>query len=208
MADDEPVDEELFVSWCAGDRRAGHELFTRHFKDIRRFFANKVDPPDVEDLVQRTFMACVEGRERFAQKSSFRTYLFGIAHNLVKESFRARGRHGAAFDPELHSVRDGGAGPSTVLGAREEQRLLLAALRQIPLEHQILLELYYWEELPAPRIAEIFEIPENTIRTRIRRGKQLLEAQLELLAQSHAALESTRNALDDWAQSLRALVER
>lgn len=207
MQDHAPRDEELFASWCGGDRRAGHELFTRHFASIRRFFVNKVDH-EVEDLVQRTFMACVEGRERFAQKSSFRTYLFGIARNMAREHFRARGRRGETFEPELHSVRDGGAGPSTVLGVREEQRLVLAALRQIPLEHQILLELYYWEELPAPRIAEIFEAPEDTIRTRIRRGKQLLVKQIDLLARSGAALESTKDKLDDWAQSLRALVER
>lgn len=199
-------DEDLFRSWCSGDRRAGHELFTRHFASIRRFFLNKVDH-EVEDLVQRTFMACVEGRERFAQKSSFRTYLFGIAHNLVKEHFRARGRGREEFDPELHSVRDGGAGPSTVLGAHEEQRLVLAALRQIPLEHQVLLELYFWEELPAPRIAEIFAVPENTIRTRIRRGKQLLAEQLERLAESRSAQESAIARLDDWGKSLRVVLD-
>lgn len=204
---DRRSDEELFASWADGDRRAGHELFARHFTSIRRFFTNKVDR-EVEDLVQRTFMACIEGRERFAQKSTFRTYLFGIAHNVVREHFRARGRGGATFDPELHSVCDGGVGPSTALGVREEQQIVLAALRRIPLEHQILLELYFWEELPAPRIAEIFEIPENTIRTRIRRGKQLLSEQLEQLARSPAALESARSKLDDWAQSLKALVAR
>lgn len=206
MAEDGRTDEELFRAWCEGDRKSGHALFVRHFGSMRRFFANKADD-DVEDLVQRTFMACVESRARFEQRSSFRTYLFGIARNILREHFRRRGRDGATFDPEAQSVCDSGAGPSTIMAAREEQRLMLAALRRIPLEHQILLELYFWERLTARRIAEIFELPENTIRSRIRRGRRLLSEQLEKLAGTRALRESVQEGLDDWAESLRGVID-
>jgi RNA polymerase sigma factor (sigma-70 family) len=193
-------DSELLEAWQAGDRRAGHELFTRHFKSIRRFFANKVGG-DAEELVQSTFARCVEGRDRFRNRSSFRTFLFGIARNVLREHFRWRKLE--QFDPDRHSVEYSGAGPSTLLAAKQEQRLLLEALRRIPLEHQTLLELYFWEKLSASQIAEIFEIPENTVRTRIRRGKALLREQLTLLAKSPEVLDSTLGGLDAWAASLR-----
>ena len=193
-------DSELLEAWQAGDRRAGHELFTRHFKGIRRFFANKAGG-DTEELVQSTFARCVESRDRFRNRSSFRTFLFGIARNVLREHFRWRKPE--QFDPDRHSVEDSGAGPSTLLAAKQEQRLLLEALRRIPLEHQALLELYFWEKLSASQIAEIFEIPENTVRTRIRRGKALLREQLTLLAKSPEVLDSTLGGLDAWAASLR-----
>ena len=163
-------DKDLFTDWAGGDRRAGHTLFSRHFKHVRRFFANKA-PDHVEDLVQRTFARCVESKTRFAQRSSFRTFLFGIARNILREHYRHLRRSEEIDFVEQHSVEDLGAGLSTLAAARREQRLLLHALRRLPLANQTLLELYFWEDLTAPQIAEICDIPENTVRSRIRRSR-------------------------------------
>ena len=57
-------DEELLRGWRSGDQRAGSELFKRHFEAVRRFVVNKVDD-EVEDIVQRTFMACAENKDNF-----------------------------------------------------------------------------------------------------------------------------------------------
>jgi hypothetical protein len=70
--------------------------------------------------------------------------------------------------------------------------LLLQAMRKIPLESQMILELYYWENMTAKDIGDVLEIPEGTARTRIRRAKQLLEAQLGELATSPAVLQQHR----------------
>lgn len=205
MPDGERTDIELMEAWQAGDRKAGHALLVRHFKPIRRFFANKVGA-EAEELVQRTFSRCVEGRDRFRNHSSVRTYLYGIARNVLREHFR--GKVSEPFDPERCSAESSGAGPSTLMAAKQEQRLLLEALRRIPLEHQTLLELYFWEKLPAPQIAEIFEVPENTVRTRIRRSKALVREQLAKLAESQEVLESTLGGLEAWAASLREAAPR
>ena len=45
-----------------------------------------------DDLVQRTFLVCVEGRDRLRDDASFRSWLFGIAHNLLRKHFDARAR--------------------------------------------------------------------------------------------------------------------
>lgn len=205
MSDLEPTDTALMEAWQSGDRKAGQVLLLRHFKGIRRFFANKAGG-DTEELVQRTFARCVEGRDRFRRHSSVRTYLFAIARNVLREHFRGKGSE--PLDPEQRSVEDSGAGPSMVVAAKQEQRLLLEALRRIPLEHQALLELYFWERLPASQIAEIFEIPENTVRTRIRRSKALVREQLARLARSRELLDSTLGGFEAWAASLREAAER
>ncbi|MBL4686820.1 MAG: sigma-70 family RNA polymerase sigma factor [Nannocystaceae bacterium] len=199
------ADLELLEAWRGGDRDAGGKLFQRHFDSICRFFANKIDR-DVDDLVQRTFTACVEGRERFQGRSSFRTYLFGVAHNVLRSHLRKRKRESDRFEIGVTSVFDMGLSPSTLIAQKKEQQLTLQALRQIPLDHQVVLELYYWESLTAAEIGEVLGHPEGTIRGRIRRGKELLEVELEKLAENDALLTSTISNLDGWAKSLRQRV--
>ncbi len=200
------ADVELLEAWRGGDRRAGEELFERHYAAVSRFFRGKLDF-GVDDLVQRTFLACVEGRERIRGEASFRTYLFAVARNLLGKHYRGQHRHGDRIDFGVTSLHDLAPSPSVVVAEHEEQRLLLEALRRIPLDHQIVLELYYWERFTSAEIAEVLGEPHGTTRTRIRRAKQLLEEQLRALQGGRALVESTLADLESWAASLRELLE-
>ncbi len=200
------ADEALFEAWRGGDARAGAELFERHYPAIARFFRNKVDV-EAPDLIQKTFLGCIEGRERVRGDSSFRTYLFAVAHNVLYKHFRTRARSGARIDFGVTSVHDLRPTATALLARRGEERALLAALRRIPLEHQIVLELYFWEHLTAGEMGEIQGVPEGTIRTRLRRAKQLLEAALGQVATSPAEMQDTLSDLDSWARSVRAQLD-
>ena len=200
------TDEALLDAWKRGDRRAGNELFQRHFEGVRRFFVNKIDR-ELEDLVQRTFLGCLEARERFAGRSSFRAFLFGVANNILREHYRAKLRDARNDAFEELSVVDMQAGPSTALGRKREERLILEALRRIPLDSQVILELYFWERLTGAQLGDILGIPENTARSRLRRAKELLTRALSRLTSSRALLESTATNLDGWAASLRESLE-
>jgi RNA polymerase sigma-70 factor (ECF subfamily) len=196
-------DFDLLEAWRAGDTEAGNALFQRHFDSICRFFANKLGD-DVDDLIQKTFLACVEGKERFRGDASFRGYLFGVARNVLRRYFRDKRYHGERFDALLTSVHDMAPGPSILIADKKEQQLLLQALRTIPLDLQITLELYYWEQMSASELGQVMGLPEGTVRGRIRRAKQLLEESLKQLAESPQQLHSTIADLDGWARSLRA----
>lgn len=204
MAQDPPAksDIDLLEGWRGGDARAGNELFNRHFDSVCRFFANKA-PNEVDDLIQRTFLACVEGRDRFRGDASFRGYLFGVARNVLRRYYRDKRYHDARFDPLVVSVHDLGPGPSLLIADKREQELLLQALRRLPMDHQITLELYYWENMSGSELAQVLDVPEGTVRGRIRRAKQLLETALSELAESPQQLESTVANLEGWARSLR-----
>lgn len=195
-------DQELLAAWQAGDARAGDRLFVRHFRAVDRFFRNKAGEGDVADLVQRTFMVCLERPDGFRGESRFRTYLLGVARNLLREHYRMSARHRHRDVDEL-SVIDLGAGPSTLIGAKEEQRLLLTALRSVPLESQVILELHFWERLTGGEIATILGVGEETARTRLRRARLRVGEALERLTTSKSLLESTLGDLDAWARSIR-----
>jgi len=185
MADD----ADLLRRWRAGDGVAGNELFRRCFAPIYRFFANKTrNAADVEELTQNTFVALMTARERFRGGSSFLTYALGVAHNVLRRYYRGLGRAPAHLDPLESSIAVLGAGAQTQLECAEAQRLVLAALREIPAALQIVLELYYVEELTPEQIGEALGLNPNTVRSRIQRGREQLRAKVdELSARAPAA---------------------
>lgn len=196
------TDAELVRAWRAGDKNAGETLFERYYDSIARFFYNKAGDHSA-DLIQRTFLACVEGLSRMRDNMRFRSYLFGIAHNLLRKYYRDKARRGVNLDFDEVSVHDLSPSPSRVLAVSQEQRLLLEALRRIPLSYQVVIELFYWENMSAHEIAEVLDIPLGTAKTRIRRGRQLVDQELTEISDSKELLHSTLSDLAGWAAKLR-----
>ena len=142
----EPTDLDLLASWRDGDAKAGNALFDRYFDALFRFFRNKVQD-GAEDLVQQTFLALVQSRDRFRGDASFRTYLFTAARSKLYNYLERRGRDGV-IDYGVTSCEDLGISPSAMVGRDEQHKHLLLALRQLPVDMQVALELYYSSRSP------------------------------------------------------------
>ncbi|WP_170135542.1 RNA polymerase sigma factor [Nannocystis exedens] len=174
----------------------------RHYEAVVRFFATK-DRARAPDLIQQTLVKLVESVPRIAKDCNVRAYVLGIARHVLYDHFRAAYQTAARFDFSERSVADLQPGPSSILAREHQTRLLFQALRQLPLESQLLVELYYWEELTAREVADILGMPEGTVRTRLRRARHLLEQALTRLAESPEELHSTLTDLDGWARRVR-----
>jgi RNA polymerase sigma factor (sigma-70 family) len=195
---------DLLKAWAGGDRTAGATLVERHYDAIVRFFRNKAGDAS-DDLVQRTFLACAEGAAGFRGQGTVRAYLFGIARNVFHEHLRGRTRDGRP-EPDFHesALADLAPGVSTLAARRADQRVLLHALQHIPVDLQVLLELYYWEDLSVDELAQVLEIPPGTVKSRLHRARELLR---EATAKVSATPDETRSArllLEEWAQRVRA----
>ncbi|MEM6990897.1 MAG: sigma-70 family RNA polymerase sigma factor [Myxococcota bacterium] len=197
------TDDELLARWRQGDAKAAEALFEAHFDGLYRFFRNKA-PAAADDLVQRTLLAAFEGSDRFRGECSFRTFLFAVARNQLLV-YLAQLRGVARIEPEQHSVADTSPSPSSVVGRRREQAIVLQALRRLAIDHQILLELFYWEQQSGADLATILGVPEGTVRTRLRRARQLLVAEVATIDGSAELALSSASDLDSWATSLRDL---
>lgn len=198
------TDQELLTAWRSGDTSAGQQLFKRHAETVRRFIINKTDAgrSDAEDLMQRAFLACVEGRDRFEGRSSFRTYLLGIARNLVRQYWSGR-FHPPAQDIDEMSIAEMGSSPSSVVARSEHERCLLEGLRRLPLVDQTVLELYYWEQLNGREIGEVLDLPIDTVRSRLRRARERLTKEVTRLEQVIGVPLSTADDLAEWARRIR-----
>ncbi|HVH98185.1 MAG TPA: sigma-70 family RNA polymerase sigma factor [Enhygromyxa sp.] len=202
-------DFELLEAWRAGDEIAGNTLVRRHFSSVYRFFRSKLDE-QVEDLTQQVLLALVESRERVRGPANFRAYLFGIARKTLMMHLRGRYRADKVFSPtdqSIHELAITDASLGEQLAARREQRLLVAALRSIPVDFQIVVELYYWEELSVAEIAEITEVAPGTVKSRLSRARTMLQTQLDRLARAYG-IETTGEAVEHWVSSIRDLYSR
>ncbi len=196
MGEPDDLDAAAVAAWRAGDKAAGEALFEKHFDALYRFFRNKAED-GVEDLIQQTFLAVVGSIERFRGEASFRSYLFAIARNELLAHWRKRGQRQNDVDvAEISVAAMSSAQPSRVLARRREQQLLLDALRTLPLDLQIALELVYWENLTGPELAAALGVPEGTARSRLRRGKEMLAVRLAEVAGDPAAAEESLREID------------
>lgn len=199
------TDEQLLTAWRAGDHDAAEQLMRRHFAVVYRFLRNKL-PDEVEEVAQRTFLACVESADRFRGESSFRGYLLGIARKQLMLALRRKHRAAKVFDPErmsMHELDDAAVpSPTGVLARQQSERVLLLALRRLPLDFQITLELFYWEELPIADIAVVLEIAVGTVKSRMNRARTMLRAQIETIAAAPALAHETITEFGDWIAAM------
>ncbi|MEM6990376.1 MAG: sigma-70 family RNA polymerase sigma factor [Myxococcota bacterium] len=195
-------DSTLLLAWRDGDSACGEELFERHYAAVQRFFSNKVQE-DLGDLVQATFMACLEKVDGLQKAASFRSFLFGVARFELLHYYRRRSKRETPQDMGELTVFDLDPSPSRIIAQREEGRLLLEALRHIPIDLQIVLELTYWEQATSAEMADVLGIPEGTVKSRVRRARDKLELAMAQLAETDALLRSTQANLADWAANVR-----
>jgi len=202
-----PVDSEhasdydLLRAWREGDNALGNALVRRHFTTIYAFLRSKV-PDQVDELVQRTFLACVEAVERIDPARSFRAYLFGIARRQLIYHYRRARRENERFDPMEKSVTDALGSPSRIAAEREEQQQVLDALTLLPLDLQITLELHYWEGMTVVEVGDVLEVPSGTIKSRLYRARELLR---DLLARQGASPRVAEDGVSHLAALKRQL---
>lgn len=209
VSTDSERDVLLLRAWAAGDEAAGVALVEQHIGVVRRFFSSKLQQ-SVEDLVHATFEACLRQAQSYRGDGSVRGYLLGIARRQLFNHFRGLHREARALELEHACVETlvAEGNPSSALRAREERTLLLLALRRIPLQAQMLVELYYWEGLSTQEIGQALDIPAGTVKSRLYTARGLLRAQIEAAAVDEGLRRSTLNSLDTWAQEVRTLRER
>jgi RNA polymerase sigma-70 factor (ECF subfamily) len=199
----DPTDGELLERWREGDTDSGEALFERYYDMLERFFVNKV-ADSITDLVQETFTRCVKSRDKIKDNEKFRLYMFGVAFKVLDGHLRDRYRRGQQLDIDASAMLDLESGPVTMVVRRREHRLLLEALRTIPIADQVIVELHYWENLTTEEIAEAVGIPVGTARGRLQRAREKLGEVMQRLTESAQDLETTIASLEDWARDCRA----
>jgi RNA polymerase sigma factor (sigma-70 family) len=179
-------DFDLLDRWREGDKVAGQGLLARHFDALRGFFESKCGH-DADDLVQRTMLACIASKDRFRKHASFRTYMFTVARHELYRYLDARRRDGQRLDFSITSIAELlTTARSRMIKDADKQRVV-EALRQLPVEQQVLLELHYWQDIGVEELSEVLEIESGATRVRLHRARKKLRELLALASEDDAA---------------------
>lgn len=204
------MDDEagLVEAWRSGDNRAGRQLVERYYASIYRFFFNKLDDESCEDLTQQTFEVVLRRREAYRGEGSFRAYLYGIARFVLIAYIRRRRRQRERFEPAEHSAIDPATdGGSSIFAAREHERIVAAALRSLPLDDQIVIELKDWEGLSQDELAALFEVPRSTMASRLSRARAKLRRAIDERLTDPAMRVEVEEGLDTCMRSIHAKIQ-
>jgi RNA polymerase sigma-70 factor (ECF subfamily) len=167
------TDELLVDRWRTGDRGAGDELVRRCTPLLRSFFRRRTTE-NVDELMQRTLVACIRAIDRFEGRASFRSFLLGIAHKQLMMSVRSARRQHIPLQLEPC----GEDNPGQLLSHKEDVRTVAMALNQTSPDFRRVLELFYWEDLSVDEIAKLLGLPAGTVKSRLARGRSMIKASI------------------------------
>jgi RNA polymerase sigma-70 factor (ECF subfamily) len=145
--------------------------------------------------VQRTFLV-PETARRGVEIGNPAVLLFAIARNELYDLFGRRATDRERFSPEHTSLADLRTGVSTQLARHQQERLLMEALARLPLDSQLALELYYWEELAMEDVARVLGTTQSAAINRVHRARKLLRDRLGELEASPETAERAAQALE------------
>lgn len=206
-------DKQLLTQWRNGDNAAGKALFAKYGGSITTYFQRKLyDTSEVAALVNATFYTCIESRTPFhGPASAVRCYLYGIAHNKLRAYLRERKGVARLIDASVDAeeLDEASLGeldprdPSDFVEQREDRKLILKALRRIPLGYQLIIELSFWEGLSNPEIAEALGLKLGTVASRLRLGREQLDRAVRALASSPELLATTTMTVSTWIEHVK-----
>lgn len=176
-------ESDLLAAVAAGHQSAFDQLYARYDQRIFQYVCTLVfNTALAEEIVGDTMMAVWRGAGTFSHTSRVSTWIFGIARHKALDALRRTGRQQREVDLDnAAALPHTDESPFDGVQRKEAALLTQRALAGLSREHQEILRLVFYEDLPYEEIALLLAIPTNTVKTRVYYAKQHLKQQLERL---------------------------
>lgn len=166
-------DVRLLASVAGGDVASMKTLYQRHAEAVHRFVQTRLrDHFEVADIVHNTMLDVWRSAGRFQGRSSVRSWILSIARNKTVDLIRKQSRTELAEPDE--NIPDDTPDPEAVLAAAQDATRVRDCVEKLPAQQKSAVHLAFFEEMTYGEIAEIANVPEGTIKTRIYHAKKLL----------------------------------
>lgn len=188
---DPPVADTVLVARAKSEPETFGALYERYVNKIYSYiFYRTGNQADAEDLTAKTFYRAMQHMRHYEERGlPFSAWLYRIAHNLVANWHRDRGRRQMVSLDELYSLAVG-EGPEHAVERQERTNALLGVIRELPAERQELLILKFVEHLSNAEVGQIMGRSEGAI-------KSLYHRTLLSLRESYKYMETGGTPTDD-----------
>ena len=177
----EASDEILIGRIAGGDRLAMQALYARHHVKVFRFVLRLVrNEASAQDLISEVFQDVWRQAGRFEGRSAVSTWILAIARFKALSSVRRR-KEAQLDEEEAEAIEDEADTPEVALQKKDTGEVLRQCLAKLSPDHREIIDLVYYHEKSVEEVAEIVDIPENTVKTRMFYARKKLA---ELLKQA------------------------
>lgn len=181
------LDAALLREVANGNQLAMRSLFLRHRIRVYRFIRRTVsDPTLAEDLVSEVFLAAWQQAGRFKGHSLVSTWLLSIARHKAFTAIK-RPRFEQLDGEAAAAIPDPALDPEAEIRERDRGTILRRCLSALSPDHGEMIDLVYYQQKSINEIAEILEIPANTVKTRMFYARRRLATLLEQAGFEHRA---------------------
>ena len=151
------------------------EVYAAHFEMVWRLAASRVPAAALDDVVQEVFLVVHRKLPDFEGRSSVRTWLYGIVRWVVRDYVRHHGHRpiGTPLDEEPAGESES---PSDALARKQALAVLDEALEKMTEEQREAFLLMEVEQMTSREAAEMLEVNDNTVRTRVRAARAIFAA--------------------------------
>ncbi|OPX87691.1 MAG: ECF RNA polymerase sigma factor SigW [Pelotomaculum sp. PtaB.Bin104] len=176
------ADEILVKKVQNCDLTAYGELVQRYQDRVYSLAVRMLNTPeDARDASQEIFIKVYKSLPGFDFRASFATWLYRVSANVCLDFLRRRGKEQKRSEPlrenriRADCLADNSQGPEEALLEKESIRELRQAVDTLPDSYRIALVLHHYQELSYKQVAEVMDLPEKTVATRIHRAKMMLK---------------------------------
>ncbi len=163
-----PLDDAaLMLRVTNGDHGAFSLIMKAYEKKVLNFFIRMGVQYDAEDLTQQTFLRLYRYRDRYEPKAKVSTFLFLIARQVWIDELRKRSRRKKLVESFAKETEGDTARSAADEVAASGTTDLQQALATLPESMRMVIELGVYQELPYSEIAQILDIPEGTVKSRM-----------------------------------------
>ena len=164
-----------------GDKKA-YEVLVLQYQDRLVFSVYKFlkDYELAQDIAQEAFVKAFKNIEKFRGDSSFYTWIYRIAINTAKNFLSTKSRKSEIYDDEIMELKLSESAvtsenPENILEAEELRSLMMDAIQGLPDDIRTTLSLREFDGLSYEEIAEVQNCPIGTVRSRIHKGREILD---------------------------------
>jgi RNA polymerase sigma-70 factor (ECF subfamily) len=155
-------------------------VYTHYDAIYRLALSILADVDEAEDAVQETFIAADRALDQYRGQSSLKTWLFAIAINQCRHMLHKRKRRQIMSDAwqTARSLLPRPALPEETMARTETEDLLRQTVSELKEKHRLPIILRYAHGLTAPEIAEILQISEGTVHSRLHYARRELRQKM------------------------------
>ncbi|MGG3799352.1 sigma-70 family RNA polymerase sigma factor [Metabacillus fastidiosus] len=161
--------------------RAINEIMDKYSQQILQLVFSYVNNKETaEDLTQDIFVKCYKSFHTYNKKSKVKTWLWRIAINHCKDYLKSWYSKNVMINETevMNNSTENEIVEQTVIQNDEDRRLALTVMN-LPINYREVIYLFYFEEMTIKDIVHVTKINENTVKTRLKRAKEILKEQLE-----------------------------